>query len=215
MDQSANKYQHHIISFEAGLVVMLIKVALEQANIHTMSISWISLLLSILFCVDILRRTKRASYPECGRLRFTVGLGVILAVFVSFGAFICIYWRSAAESAAGVGASRHTIPAHDLQLIAETRPPAINTPSRTSKSKRKPQLSLKAVDPTRPEPTMSETETPVHPCQTNIVIGPAASDTTFTNNLVVTPCTAFVETSGVRTLVSNNRIIQYPPHSQK
>jgi hypothetical protein len=65
---------------------MLIKVALEQANIHTMSISWISLLLSILFCVDILRRTKRASYPECGRLRFTVGLGVILAVFVSFGA---------------------------------------------------------------------------------------------------------------------------------
>jgi hypothetical protein len=35
------------------------------------------------------------------------------------------------------------------------------------------------------------------------------------NNTIITTCTAFVETFGHRTLLANNRIIQYPQTAEK
>jgi len=215
--QGAAKVKRRIISLEAGiaLVVALTNVVLEQAEVHIMAIVRIGVLLSILLCVDILTRTKWVSHPEYGKLRLTLGLGVILAAFLSFGAFLSTHKRSVAESTAGQTAGRQTIAPHETRVIAQNSARLMHRPPHRNKLTRKSQSSPQAGAPPRLEPAISGNETPSHPCQPNFVIHTGASDMIIVNNTIITTCTAFVETFGHRTLLANNRIIQYPQTAEK
>jgi hypothetical protein len=200
MDQNAiKKNQSRIISLEAaiGLVVALINLALGQADIHIMLIVWISALLCILLCTDILRRTKWALHPDYGRRRFTLARLAILIAFLSFGALLSLHKEAAVENATEQEVSRHTMHAPGPQPIAEIPAPARN----------KPRSARKLSVPSRPEPTTSKNQTAANPCPPNIAIRPGSSDITITNN-DLPACSTFVDIYGVRVLVSGNTIVQ-------
>jgi len=178
-------------------------------------ISWIGVPLSILLRFDIVRRTKWVSHPEYGILRLTLGLGVTLTGFLSFDALLSTQKRSVAESTAGQTAGRQTIAPHETRVIAQNSARLMHRPPHRNKLTRKSQSSPQAGAPPRLEPAISGNETPSHPCQTNFVIHTGASDMIIVNNTIITTCTAFVETFGHRTLLANNRIIQYPQTAEK
>lgn len=211
MDQNAIKNQSRIISLEAtiGLVVALINLALGQADIHIMLIVWISALLCILLCTDILRRTKWASHPDYGRRRFTLACVAILIAFLSFGASLSLHTR-AVENATEQEVSRRTMPAPGPQPIAEAPAPASNPLSSARKSTRKPRSARKASVPSRPEPTTSKNQTAANPCPPNVAIRPGSSDITIANN-VLPAFSTFLDISGLRVLVRNNLVVQYTP----
>lgn len=88
--------KYGLLSAEAAiaLVVAFINLALDQADIHIMLISWISVLTCIVLCVDVLRRTTWVAHTQYGRRRLTIGSSTIVLVFVAFGIFLSIHKRA-------------------------------------------------------------------------------------------------------------------------
>lgn len=75
-------------------MVALINLALDQADIHIVTISWISVLACIVLCIDALRRTNWAAHPQYGKLRLALGSGGILLAFLSFGVFLSLHKKA-------------------------------------------------------------------------------------------------------------------------
>jgi hypothetical protein len=100
MAESSNPNQTGIISAESAiaLVVALVNLALDQADIHVMIISWISVLACISLCVDVLRRTPWARHPRYGDKRLTIGSVTIVMAFLGFGAFLSLHKKAVAET---------------------------------------------------------------------------------------------------------------------
>jgi hypothetical protein len=78
------------ISIEGAvcLIVALINLALDQADIHFTLISWISTVACLGLGIDILRRTKWVTHPNYGEMRSLCGSGVIAGLALAFGLFL-------------------------------------------------------------------------------------------------------------------------------
>jgi hypothetical protein len=134
MPQEAPKSQGRFISVEAGicLVVALVNLALDQADIHIMLISWLSVLGCIVLCVDMLRRTKWVKHPDHGRKRLAAGSGAIFLAFVAFGIFLSFHKKAVAETKVETA---HVMP-------APSPPPDVADSAPTRAPVRKPRMHL-------------------------------------------------------------------------
>jgi|ERR1039458_1141780 uncharacterized membrane protein len=103
--------KYGLLSAEAAiaLVVAFINLALDQADIHIMLISWISVLTCIVLCVDVLRRTTWVAHTQYGRRRLAIGSSTITLVFVAFGIFLSVH-KGATEKEAGVKIPYRAVP---------------------------------------------------------------------------------------------------------
>jgi len=80
-------------SFEAvaALVVTLGIFALDQADIHIMALSWLSVVVCISLVVDAIRRTGWASDARRGRRRLIGGSIATVLMFAAFGVFLSVH----------------------------------------------------------------------------------------------------------------------------
>jgi len=89
------------LSLEAigALLLALINLALDQADIHIMLISWFSVFACIALCVDALRRTEWFAQKGGYYSRhFAASCTLITILFISFGIFLSIHKKSSIES---------------------------------------------------------------------------------------------------------------------
>lgn len=78
------------LSVEAivALIIAFVNLALDQADIHVMLISWMSVLACIVLCLDALRRTEWAAEIGHKSKRFISSCGCVVAVFLAFGVLL-------------------------------------------------------------------------------------------------------------------------------
>ena len=227
MPQEAPKSQGRFISVEAAicLVVALVNLALDQADIHIMSISWLSVLGCIALCVDMLRRTKWVKHPDHGKKRLAAGSSVIFVFFMAFGVFLSLHKKAVADTEIETAAT-HVMPApgpppatENSTTVAEL-PTKLNT--RLPKKPAPKQIAQpRAVDtsvlPARTVATSSQLEAGTsktdktrNPCPPAFELGPTASDTTIVHN-TTQPCIPIIKSNGQRVLVANNLVVDSPP----
>jgi hypothetical protein len=84
------------LSVEAivALVLALVNLALDQADIHIMLISWLSVMLCTFLCLDVLRRTKWGAKAGYRSKRFISACALIFVAFVALGLFLSRHKRS-------------------------------------------------------------------------------------------------------------------------
>jgi hypothetical protein len=76
------------LEFGAAAVIALINLALDQADIHFVLISWVSLLVCSFLCVDGLRRTEWASIIGRRSGKFVSVCAITVLVFFGIGLWI-------------------------------------------------------------------------------------------------------------------------------
>jgi hypothetical protein len=128
-----------IISIEAAiaLIVAFVNLALDQADIHIMAISWVSVAACIVLALDILRRTGWASNRVHTRKRMTIGSSIILFVFIGFGAFLSLHKKAVPQGrtdSAGLARPMQNAPVSKPQPTNAPQP--LPTPSSKSKQSR-------------------------------------------------------------------------------
>lgn len=186
MDQSGPN--RRIISAEAAvaLVVALVNLALDQADIHIMLISWISVLACIILCVDVLRRTAWVKHPEHGKTRLMAGAGVILVAFLAFGIFLSLHKKADAKNMVETGPTRVML-TPDTPLAAEKRASSGSLPPRAKKIK----------TPTKTSASVAPPEAPINVGKDSVAMGqiPAGSKIGANANAGIGPVT--VQPGGV------------------
>jgi hypothetical protein len=78
------------LSVEAILALILacVNLALDQADIHNIFVSWLSVVACISLSADALRRSEWVRHPQWGRLRIFSGMLAIIGGFAAFGWFL-------------------------------------------------------------------------------------------------------------------------------
>lgn len=72
----------------AALILALVNLALDQADIHNIFVSWGSVVACIFLSSDALRRTEWAQHPRAGTARRVFGYVLITAAYFAFGWFL-------------------------------------------------------------------------------------------------------------------------------
>jgi hypothetical protein len=85
------------LEFIIAAVIALLNFALDQADIHIMLVSWLSIGACIALLVDGLRRTEWAVRVGKKSLRFLSACTAILVVFGVFGVYLGLHNRSGAD----------------------------------------------------------------------------------------------------------------------
>jgi hypothetical protein len=84
----------------AALILALVNLALDQAEIHILLISWISIIICVALAIDALRRTAWVTHPIRGSVRFWAGSSGLVLAFLAFGVFLSLHKAEAKSHAA-------------------------------------------------------------------------------------------------------------------
>jgi hypothetical protein len=94
------------LSIEAivAIVIALINLALDQADIHIMIISWISVIACIGLSIDALRRTRWSARVGYRSKPFVSCCTVVAAIFIAFGVSLSLHTKSYESESRNTGA---------------------------------------------------------------------------------------------------------------
>ena len=159
-----------IISLEAAiaLIVALINLALDQADIHIVAVSWISIAACIVLAVDILRRTKWTAHAVQRRKRLVVGSCVIALAFIAFGVFLSVHKKAVASGTA-----------EQARSVSPGRPPGSLQPEppRVEPANSDLPIPPKAASPDKSAPKKRAVKREVEDSTAKTTAGSAASGT--------------------------------------
>ena len=177
MEEVPKPNQTRIISFEAAiaLIVALINLALDQADIHVMIVSWISVLACIALGIDVLRRTTWAAHPRYGKRRLTLGSTAILIAFLSFGIFLSVHKKIVPGDTpkTRTETARITEPPKPAPEPKNELPPTVEVKKPAAPRKRSLPMAQSETPP-QPQPKPSEPPASMQPASP-IVVAPGGA----------------------------------------
>jgi hypothetical protein len=145
------KAAHGIVSKEAALalVVALVALALDQADIHIMIVSWVCMILCIILSIDALRKSTWVSRRAQRTVYLGVGSIAIVVAFLCFGLFLSAH-KKPVPGYADKGRER-ALPHQEAQNSPNTATPATgNPPSKAVRSQAAAPRTLQEAEPKAP-----------------------------------------------------------------
>jgi hypothetical protein len=140
MQPSRPGQQRRIISIEAAvaLIVALVNLALDQADIHILLISWVSIAACVALAIDILRRAEWTQHPQRGNARLLIGSGVVVIAFVAFGLFLTLHKKGNAEGGAAQSVPPRAEPSVERATPSVAPSDPTSVPSNAARAKSEP-----------------------------------------------------------------------------